>query len=94
MLHSISEKEKRNKLVIFKKCAHPLKEQALYVFPCYTGRFIKLHLGKRLQLAFKIHVCKSYGFGIILEAFKKKIKITTQLFLVILLEKSTFVLSS
>lgn len=27
---------------------------------------------RRLQLAFKIHVCKSYGFGIILEAFKKK----------------------
>lgn len=46
MLHSISEKEKRNKLVIFKKRAHLLKEQALYEFPSYTGNFNKLHLEK------------------------------------------------
>lgn len=46
MLHSISEKKERNKLVIFKNLAHPLKEQALYVFPSYTSNFNKLHLEK------------------------------------------------
>lgn len=45
MLHCLSEKEERKKLVL-KMYSHPLEELALYVFLSYTGNFTKMYLEK------------------------------------------------
>lgn len=54
--------------------SHPLEEWTLYVVLGYIGNFTKRRLEKVSNYTLRHISGKSYGFSIILEAFKKKDK--------------------